>query len=90
MKQKFNPPLGVFWGVISNSVVDMHYQLLVYCMTTVDGSGGGHWRDGACSFFADTMYNAGDGAVFSGMGDVNSGSFGMFKVWGSKGVCFVV
>ena len=75
---------------MSNSVGDLKSQLMVSFMTIVDNMGGGHWCDSTCSFFADTMYNAGDGAVFSGMGDVNSGSFGLFKVWGSKGVCFVV
>ena len=36
-------------------------------------------------FFAAKMYGGGEGAVVSGIGAVNSGRFGLLKVWGGGG-----
>ena len=41
-------------------------------------------------FFAATVYEGGEGAVVYGMGFVDSGRFGILKVWGRKGVRFGV
>ena len=60
---------------------DLNSRLLVYLTNIVDDLGGSHWCDGACSFFAGTMYGGGEGAVVSGMGYVDSGRFVLLKVW---------
>ena len=41
MTLKINPPLGVFWRVVSNPVGDLNSQSLVSFMNIVDDLGGG-------------------------------------------------
>ena len=55
-------------------MVYLRSQLLVFCMSIFDDSGGGLWNDFACSVFADSMYQGDVGSMIYDVGDVDSGS----------------